>query len=551
MKSLLPTLSSVLVISTAINGQTCNYNTEITVNGPCSHGSLTAALSGCTLDKDQVEAECNSVGYGFSNISSLYYQFDKEYMDGGSLWNDAEAGMAEVEAIAQGDRIVRVSNNVLSSQRVSWPEYDALDPFLGYYVLNNADRAAGVEPQPSYMDNFNLTDSCDIGGTSGVGAVVCCFTGDSTEADGFVSDADDNSDVCTHDLHDSHKSSHLYRGHAVYDDSAKTHCTGFAFDAANDDSNNQYRANLLAHTSFLNTVSRGLRGNVPGAPMCGCLEKMPTITDAACTKVDVSNERFKVTPNSDGTVSVNEDYGTSVRFSDCGSSLKTYIENEYSQVSQAALDGHLAGDGNCDAVRHEARNNDVWAEGQPTDPEIDDLEWEQVAGFGSLYYPYKNLREDYDDIDDEFRAKLSDPPFIIRRVCPSCAASHRDIYYKRLTPVPLVKNVTQDGQLVEVKYNFLYNFLDSWYKEPSNLLNTDFTLHSTYDDAVEGTNGWTYCNYNHHSVGFPRDCGPTGGVGHQWNAYTIRNPSNTRYNGYDNGYYIEKTAGNVNTKVTT
>ena len=50
----------------------------------------------------------------------------------------------------------------------------------------------------------------------------------------------------------------------------------------------------------------------------------------------------------------------------------------------------------------------------------------------------------------------------------------------------------------------------------NNVLGKDFTLHSTYADAVSGDNGWKYCNYDDARTGFPRDCGPTGAVGGQW-----------------------------------
>ena len=96
---------------------------------------------------------------------------------------------------------------------------------------------------------------------------------------------------------------------------------------------------------------------------------------------------------------------------------------------------------------------------------------------------------------------------IVRRICPSCTGSHKDIYYRRLTtPIP-------------ESFNLLDTLMNNWF-DTDNVLNVDFSLHSTYSDALAGTNGWTFCNYNDSTVGFPRDCGPNGYVANQWNSYT-------------------------------
>ena len=102
---------------------------------------------------------------------------------------------------------------------------------------------------------------------------------------------------------------------------------------------------------------------------------------------------------------------------------------------------------------------------------------------------------------------------IIHRNCPECADSHKDIYYKRLAPVP--EQATFDADSGKAQ-NFVDLFTDNWMDTPSNELNVDFELYSTYEDAVLGNRAWTYCNYNQAGVGFPRDCGPTGFKGSQW-----------------------------------
>ena len=90
-----------------------------------------------------------------------------------------------------------------------------------------------------------------------------------------------------------------------------------------------------------------------------------------------------------------------------------------------------------------------------------------------------------------------------RRECSSCGSSHRDIYYKRLTDVTTF-----------TPWSYI---TDDWISN-NNLLNIDFKLYSSLQNALDDTNGWTYCNYAN-NVGFPRDCGPNGFVGSEWNTF--------------------------------
>ena len=52
------------------------------------------------------------------------------------------------------------------------------------------------------------------------------------------------------------------------------------------------------------------------------------------------------------------------------------------------------------------------------------------------------------------------------------------------------------------------NYLSDEYNEMGP--NKDFNLYSTYKDAVQKTNPWTYCNFNTNKRGFPRDCADNG-----------------------------------------
>ena len=109
---------------------------------------------------------------------------------------------------------------------------------------------------------------------------------------------------------------------------------------------------------------------------------------------------------------------------------------------------------------------------------------------------------------------------IIRRQCQGCHDSHKDIYYRRITD----------------KMNFdAYEYMMVTWSNQNNLLNRDFTLHSSLLDAVTGSNPWSFCNFNDRGIGFPRDCGPRGYVAHQWNSRTRGGQKDIRYSSYNAG----------------
>ena len=85
------------------------------------------------------------------------------------------------------------------------------------------------------------------------------------------------------------------------------------------------------------------------------------------------------------------------------------------------------------------------------------------------------------------------------------SAPHRLIVYKRLTSV-------NDVDMWDL---FTLNWFSSK-RGKKNDMKKDFQLFSNYDDAKNNRNPWKFCNYDDPGVGFPRDCGPNGGVGGQW-----------------------------------
>jgi len=144
--------------------------------------------------------------------------------------------------------------------------------------------------------------------------------------------------------------------------------------------------------------------------------------------------------------------------------------------------------------------------------------WWQVFGRGSL-------RNDVDPTLWEAGSPFIplDREFYIRRICPNCRDSHKDIIYKRVTPL------SADFDLPSL-------FLDTWSSEDNILItpdNTegDFELYSSMSFALAGLMPWQFCNYDDNHIGFPRDCSPQSFTGGQWNSLNRGGQS-------DYGYYV-------------
>ena len=129
-------------------------------------------------------------------------------------------------------------------------------------------------------------------------------------------------------------------------------------------------------------------------------------------------------------------------------------------------------------------------------------------------------------------AAQSDPNHIIKRTCSNCADDYKEMYYRRYTNGATFK-----------PYDYM---TQNWFSK-DNVLNKDFGIFSTYHDALTKRNPWNYCNYDDPGVGFPRDCGKTKGVGHQWNAFSGKHKAGSR----DVAFYVMGTQTYTPTEAPT
>lgn len=144
---------------------------------------------------------------------------------------------------------------------------------------NTARYSSGIK-MPEQLSNFQ---DCDLR------AVMCCWTQDRQAGDDNGNcdypydencvDADpaDNTDVCYVDMSRSPESNRVQSGQAIFPGNAEgdAHCHGFAWDRNANHESAQYRgANLFYVSMYDHLAQRGYVRNVPGAPMCGCVEKV-------------------------------------------------------------------------------------------------------------------------------------------------------------------------------------------------------------------------------------------------------------------------------------
>ena len=97
--------------------------------------------------------------------------------------------------------------------------------------------------------------------------------------------------------------------------------------------------------------SKGFVEEIPGAPMCGCVEKMPVVTEVpSCTDIEVTQQ---VTVRFDHTIDeiIAEVDVSSVTTTDCdGKSLPEHYATLSTPGEQEALGKIIVGDGQCTAA---------------------------------------------------------------------------------------------------------------------------------------------------------------------------------------------------------
>jgi hypothetical protein len=187
----------------------------------------------------------------------------KAFFDGGTLWNDARQSVNE-----DGETVF------------------VLEDYPGIEIEVIFEEIA-VRRSMAFPEQISNFDSCEVR------AAMCYWTQDRQANDDNGNceepydvncvDADpaDNTDICLVDMERAPQSGRVEAGFAIFpeDSEGDTHCHGFAWSEDEEDPSNQFKGNVLFFVSmFDHLYQRGYVKNVPGAPMCACVEQVSTIS---------------------------------------------------------------------------------------------------------------------------------------------------------------------------------------------------------------------------------------------------------------------------------
>lgn len=282
--------------------------------------------------------------FHFKDITEQGFQFDNEFFDGGTPLN-AEYDPVAIEDSQGGANIEDIFNNVAKDQLITFPDY--------------------------LKDNF--VENCQAQ------AVMCCWVQDRQAGDNngncdagdcYDKDPADNTDVCYVDLASSAKSNHVAGGFALFPGNAANtgegdaHCHGFTWSSDVNSPDYRYRGNALFYVSMYDHLdTRGYVRNVPGAPMCSCIDKSPTVSRSDCTNVEVSETFvFTMTTNGNGRrlIGSAEITDVDVAFNNCptddgqnndlGRWYDQEVRSDTATESDRIFDEHIVGD--CDDGDH-------------------------------------------------------------------------------------------------------------------------------------------------------------------------------------------------------
>lgn len=227
--------------------------------------------------------------------------------------------------------------------------------------------ARGLIDLPEQITNF---ESCDAR------VAMCCWVSDrQADNDGDCAtpyddncvnaEPSDNTDVCAVNIGRARDSNNVKNGVTLFPGGreGKTHCHGFAWTADEIDTSTIFKGNNLFHISaFDHLVTRGYVKNVPGAPMCGCVEQMPIVSRADCTEMELVQETtiafsaaaadgVTVTPSGEWKVEFNACKGKDGKDNDLGAYVERLRdERRITPRDLRILRKNVVGVRNCPAV---------------------------------------------------------------------------------------------------------------------------------------------------------------------------------------------------------
>lgn len=351
--------ASASTVSAGLRGQhsiessrSAGRSLQTKVDGECTVENFAANVGGqadlalllkVSNDVDTIQAELNTKcaralqkSDDLSDVIGKGPQFLKNFLDGGTTWNDNYE--------ADG-------NYILSEDAAIIPT--VYESKAKNTVFSSPDGGTS-ETYPQYFSNFyNGDKECRLG------VIECCYTASRSPDTSKIPGLDNNAEMCALDLTLSAKSNHIqspdfrpsftYYGTQEQDDS---YCSGFAYDKGSFGDTVKY--NTLFHMAMkTNLYDKNYVKNIPGAPMCGCVEQMPVVDNASCVK-----EKEGYTIDSDGEITL------AMSWEDCGTDLYSYYESlpGKGKMEKFFVREKIVGEGKCEAAAISFMNEKMYKE---------------------------------------------------------------------------------------------------------------------------------------------------------------------------------------------
>jgi len=488
--------------------------------------NMKLGATGTTPEEIQADAEelgaqvCKGM-YDGADVTPFYkaadqgtdYHFEQMFYNGRGPWQE------EVETVYETDD--QSATSVLRQDAAKVKEF------------YKGDGSYSRVSWPNSLTNFD-DSTCEMK------AAMCCWPKDRAANDGngncasvnggydvncVNKDPADNTNLCFADLAKGNMSTEFdsESGFMVFpgdnnNGEGAIHCHGFAWDNDDYSAYSRYKANNLFFVSMYDHMhQRGYVENIPGMPMCGCMDQMPMATRSDCTQVDVE-EDWEVSYDGSGEM-VGKITKVDIDFNSCrgrnGANnnlwamvARLYDEGRVTARQFGAVGQVLTNDNDCYHAVELAKAE----KGFVTGYSHDETKWTYVAGrdemkkgepFGKKAF-FKVLFEQSLTAPSQESIEAGAFPAgetpVIMRICPQCADTHKRVFYRRLTPL------ADDN--TDLLNSILYKRDDAG---GDNKWTEDFTLHSTYEDALTGADPWNCPNnsFNNHAP-FVGNCSPDG-----------------------------------------
>merc|ERR1711862_498400 len=442
-----------------------------------------------STSKDKVSELCTSARleadesfYEFSDIAKAGYQFDREFMNGGSDWNN----MFNPDL----KRVEWVEDNVLKDKGITFPQY---------------------------LHNFKL-------GEEGNCLSKAVGEGSCTDSQG-CQDAEpvDNTDVCYVNIEDSPLASHTQAGIVTFtgDAEGSVHCRGFTWTDDDKDPSNLFKGNLL----FEVVMRYGLKDNgytrsVPHAPMCACVEQMPYVSHADCTDIETNNSWSVSQDSESGLLSLSLS-SANIVFNNCnGQGLAAHYEafHNGNSISDRISD--------CSNFQSQIESNHGLKKAL-------NLKWVKVAGKGNYADPslteqgVTNEGVQFSSMTrDEFESVWAQSSLqILARKCQFCNEMGKLMFYKRYDTNGLPANV-----------DILHDVKSEFKQYENSMMGSNWNLFSSLDDALLEKEPWLHFeDLNRNWKGFP---GLRSGQHPNTRVHHIYNTWDSKHGQLDVAFYV-------------